>query len=67
MILGINLMSFDIGEIEEGEFFIKFKLCDKVDGFQWVLVSVYGAAQEENKEALLTELANLCAKETLPI
>jgi hypothetical protein len=30
-------------------------------------VSVYGAAQEENKEALLTELANLCAKETLPI
>ena len=24
-LLGINLLTFDIGEIEEGEFFVKFK------------------------------------------
>jgi len=44
MLLGINLLTFDIGEIEEGEFFVKFKIRNKDDGFQWLLVSVYGAA-----------------------
>ena len=26
MILGVDLLTFDIGEIEEGDFFIRFKL-----------------------------------------
>ena len=62
-LLGINLLTFDIGEIEEGEFFVKFKIRNKDDGFQWLLVSVYGAAQPSLKESFLTELAHLCAKE----
>jgi len=67
MLLGINLLTFDIGEIEEGEFFVKFKIRNKDDGFQWLLVSVYGAAQPSLKESFLTELAHLCAKESLPM
>ena len=67
MLLGINLLTFDIGEIEEGEFFVKFKIRNKDDGFQWLLVSVYGAAQPSLKESFLTELAHLCAKELLPM
>ena len=59
---------FDIGEIEEGDFFIKFKLRNKQDGFQWFLVSaVYGATQQEFKEVFLTELVHFCSKETLPM
>jgi hypothetical protein len=42
MLVGINLLEFDIGEIEEGDFFIKSKLRNKHDGFQWLLVSVLG-------------------------
>ena len=67
MLLGINLLTFDIGEIEEGEFFVKFKIRNKDDGFQWLLVSVYGAAQPSLKESFLTKLAHLCAKDSLPM
>jgi len=55
-------------EVEEGDFFIKFKLRNKQDGFQWFLVSaVYGATQQEFKEVFPTELVHLCSKETLPM
>ena len=68
MLLGVNISFFYIGEIEEGDFFIKFKLRNKQDGFQWFLVSaVYGATQQEFKEVFLTELVHFCSKETLPM
>jgi len=35
MILGINLLTFDIGQIDEGDFFIKFKLRHKEDDFKF--------------------------------
>ena len=66
-LLRINLLTFDIGEIEEGDFFVKFKIRNKDDGFQWLLVSVYGAAQPSLKESFLTKLAHLCAKDSLPM
>jgi hypothetical protein len=50
MLLGVDLQIFDIGAIEECDFFyIKFKLCNKVDDFKWALVMVFGPAQEEFK------------------
>ncbi|WVZ96323.1 hypothetical protein U9M48_041978 [Paspalum notatum var. saurae] len=36
MLVGVNLITFDTGEIEEGDFFVKFKLRNKEDGFQWL-------------------------------
>jgi hypothetical protein len=59
MLLGVDLQIFDIGAIEEGDFFIKFKLCNKVHDFKWALVMVYGLAQEEFKESFLAELVNM--------
>ena len=44
MILGINPLTFDIGQIEEGDFFIRFKLRHKEDDFKFNLISVYGPA-----------------------
>lgn len=49
MLVGVNLLTCDIGETEEGEFFVRFKVRNKEDGFVSNLVSVYGAAQEELK------------------
>jgi hypothetical protein len=43
MVVGVNLLMYDIGEIEEGEFLVRFKLRNRDDDFKWNLVSVYGA------------------------
>ena len=50
-----------------GIFFVKFHLINKGDNFKWALVCVYGPAQEDRKVQFLTELANLGARERLPI
>jgi len=44
MILGINPLTFDIGQIEEGDFFIWFKLRYKEDDFKFNLISLNGPA-----------------------
>ncbi|KAJ1293746.1 hypothetical protein BS78_01G092600 [Paspalum vaginatum] len=44
----------------EGEFYIKFHLCNKVDYFKWIPMAVYGPAQDEFKSAFLTELVRAC-------
>jgi hypothetical protein len=65
--LVVNLDVFDIGSIEEGDFYVKFKLRKKKDDFKWVLVAVYGAVQPEYKEIFLAELVHACSKENLPL
>ena len=65
--LGAHLLTFDIGEIEEGEFFIHFKLRHKEDDFKFNLISVYGPAQLDQKPNFLSEMVRVCSKEALPI
>jgi len=60
------LRVYDIGSIDEGDFYIKFFLRNKSDGFKFVLYMVYGPAQQQNKEDFLIELANTCSRETHP-
>ena len=67
LLLGINLLNFDVGLIDEGDFYVKFHLCNRADKFKWALVLVYGPAQNENKDKFLAELVNMCSRETLPI
>jgi hypothetical protein len=45
--------------IDEGDYYVKFHLCNKVDDFKWALVVVYGPAQDQNKESFLAELVNM--------
>ena len=42
LLLGVNLSTFDIGAILEGEYYVKFTLRNKCDGFKCVLYAVYG-------------------------
>ena len=41
ILLGINPSIFDIGFISQGDYHIKFRMMNKVDGFQWNLIAVY--------------------------
>lgn len=43
ILLGIDLSEFDIGAIDESDFYVKFHLNNKRDDFKWALVCVYGA------------------------
>jgi hypothetical protein len=61
MLLEIDLHFYDIGAIDEGEFYIKFHLCNKADNYKWALALVYGPAQSEHKEWFLAKLVNTCS------
>ena len=39
----------------------------KLDGFHWLLVVVYGAAQAELKPDFLADLVRICGDESLPV
>src|SRR5438128_12612804 len=49
ILLGLKAASFDLSLIVEEEFFIKFHLSNKSDNFKWILMVVYGLAQDEFK------------------
>ena len=49
ILLGVDLNVFDIGAIVQRDFYVKFTLRCKADGFKFVLYSVYGPAQYHNK------------------
>jgi hypothetical protein len=66
ILLGVDLSIFDIGAIDEGDFYVKFTLRYKTNGFKFVLYSIYVPAQVQSKSAFLSELANTCSKESLP-
>jgi exonuclease III len=66
ILLGVDLSVFDIGAINEGDFYVKFTLRYKSTDFKFVLYSIYGLTQSQNKGAFLTELANTYSKENLP-
>jgi hypothetical protein len=67
ILLGIDLDVYDIGAIDEGDYYIKFHLCNKVDYFKWALVAVYAPAQTHSREQFLTELVHMSSREELPI
>ena len=58
--MGINQGCFEIENFEDGDYHIKFVIKNKIDGFQWALLSVYGAAQEEQREHFVSELVGAC-------
>jgi exonuclease III len=56
-----------VGSVEDGDFFVKFRVGDRKGDFKWVMVVVYGAAQLEFKESFPTELVQACRGECLPV
>jgi endonuclease/exonuclease/phosphatase family metal-dependent hydrolase len=66
ILLGINLQLFDIGNITLGDYHIKFNVKTKVDDFEWALIAAYGVAQDEFKEAFVTEMVQICSTDDKP-
>jgi hypothetical protein len=66
ILLGVNAAILDISMIVEGDFFIKFHLCNKLDNFKWILMEVYGPAQDNFKMTFLSELVRTCQQNPLP-
>lgn len=63
--MGVNLDLFDIGTKAHGDYYVKIYLKNRSDYFQWVLMVVYGAAQQEYQGIFLSELVQACTIESL--
>jgi endonuclease/exonuclease/phosphatase family metal-dependent hydrolase len=56
-----------VNRVDTGDFCVILFVKSKSDGFEWLLVPVYGAAQDKHKHEFLVELARMCDSETLPM
>jgi hypothetical protein len=65
--VGLNLEKFIVQNIVHSNFSMKFKLKNKSDHFEWSLIVVYGAAQDEEKKSFLRELVQTVNVENLPL
>ena len=50
----------------KGNSFFKFHLRNKSDDFKWILMAIYGLAQDEFKTAFLSEMVRTCQQNPLP-
>lgn len=66
IILGVKASTYDLSLIVEVEFYVKFHLVNKEDKFKWILMAVYGPAQDEFKSSFLAELVRACQQNPLP-
>jgi hypothetical protein len=67
ILVGINSATLSVSRVTNGNFYIKLHLKSKCDGFEWVLVPVYGAAHEDKKANFLAELVRTCDNEDSPL
>jgi hypothetical protein len=56
ILVGVSLDKFQVQQISHDNLYLKFKLCNKGDNFEWVLIAIYGAALEEEQKIFLREL-----------
>jgi len=67
ILVGIKVELYDVGFFRQGEYMLQMNLWDKTNKVKWNLLVVYGAAQEENKNAFLAELSSFCSTNNEPI
>jgi hypothetical protein len=67
ILVGINSDTLQVRHVETGDYCVKMKMSSKHDGFEWVFIPVYGAAQDNHKHEFLVELVRMCESESLPL
>ena len=60
ILTGINTDKLEVGSFREGKYMLQKTVWDKLLKVKWSFLNVYGAAQEENKDEFLAELARFC-------
>jgi exonuclease III len=56
---GVNLELYDVGSFFERNFALQLNLWYKKNKVKWNFINLHGAAQEENKNDFLVELASM--------
>jgi hypothetical protein len=67
ILVGVNNATLQVRKVVNGDYCVKFQIKSKKDGFEWLLIPVYWAAQESNKADFLAELVRTCENEKLPL
>ena len=67
MLVGVNSTTLHVNNVSHGDRCVKIKLRAKSDGFEWSLVSVYGAAQDNQKHEFLVEFARIYDNDSQPM
>ena len=67
ILCGINNDFLEAGPFHKGQFMLQLNLWDKALRRKWNLINLYGAAQDENKDRFLAELASFCGHNSEPI
>jgi hypothetical protein len=67
ILVGINASTLQVNNVVQGNHCVNLNLKNKANGFEWALILVYGAAQEEHIHHFLAELAKIYEDETLPM
>jgi exonuclease III len=67
ILVGINTHTLSVKKVDNGDFCVKLHIKSKTDGFEWILVPIYGAAQDAHKADFLSELVRMCEVESLPM
>ena len=49
ILVGFNAQTIKVKKIVPGDRCVKFQIVSKFDNFEWILVAVYGAAQDAQK------------------
>jgi hypothetical protein len=65
--VGVNSDTLQVLKVSNGDYCVKLHIKCKNDGFEWIFVPVYGAAQEMHKSDFLAELVRTCEHEPLPM
>ena len=63
---GINTDFLDVGGFCEGKYILQMDVWDKQLKQKWNFLNIYGAAQLEQKNEFLAELAHFCSKNNQP-
>ena len=63
---GINTDFLDVGVLCEGKYILQMDVWDKQLKQKWNFLNIYGAAQLEQKNEFLAELAHFCSKNNQP-
>jgi hypothetical protein len=67
ILVGINSDTLHVLKVSIGDFCVKLHIKCKQDGFEWIMVPVYGATQDTHKEEFLAELVRTCESDILPM
>lgn len=65
--MGIDKELPSVTDEDRGEFFQSCILTMKGDGFQWMLVNIYGPAHDDRKLEFLEEIQNKVLSSEFPI